>query len=89
MTENGSPRQQLLPVLGPVPDRGLLLEVGRQSRSQIKRLKRGRGRLTRQITDAVTQACEGLGIDPRSEVIPVVILYRRRPDDYRVSFAGG
>jgi hypothetical protein len=89
VTENGSPRQQSLPVLAPLPDRGLLLELGRQRRSQIKRLKRGRGRLTRQITDAVTQACEGLGIDPRSEVIPVVILYRRRPDDYRVSYAGG
>jgi hypothetical protein len=70
------------------PNRGLLLEIGQQSRSQIKRLKRGRGRLTRQITQAVIEACKGLEIHPDAEVVPVVILYRRRPDDYRVSIAG-
>ncbi len=86
--EDGAPQQQMLPALARLSDRGLFLELGRQSRSQIKRLKRGRGRLTRQVAQAVTEACEGLGIDPQAEVIPIVILYRRRPDHYRVSFAG-
>jgi hypothetical protein len=73
------PRQPLVPVRS--PDRGLLIDLGRQSRSRIKRFKRGRGRLARQITQAVTEACDGLGIDPQAEVVPVVILYRRRPND--------
>jgi hypothetical protein len=77
-----------LPALARLPNQGLLIELGPQSRSQIKRLKRGRGRLARQITQSVSKACEGLGMDPRTEVVPVVILYRRRRDDYRVSFAG-
>jgi hypothetical protein len=80
---DGDPQRQLLPVVARFPGRGMLLDVGPQTRSQIKRLKRGRGRLTRQIAQAVGEASEELGIDAAAEVVPVVILYRRG-EDYQV-----
>ena len=76
--EQGDSPQTNLPV--PVPaapqDSGLLLDLGPQARRRIKRLKRGSGRLARQIQAAAIAAQTELGIDPAAEIVPVVILYR-------------
>jgi hypothetical protein len=79
--DSGEPSQPSLPVVARLPNVGLLLDLGRQRRKQIKRLKQGDGRLIRQIQAAVSHAREELGIDPAAEVVPVVIVYRRVQHD--------
>jgi len=64
-----------LPVLAPLPNVGLMVDVGRQRRKHIKRLKRGMGRISTQVEAAVDQAREELRIGPDTEIIPVVLLY--------------
>jgi hypothetical protein len=71
-----------LPVAAPAV--GLLVDLGRQRRKQIKRLKRGEGRLSRHVQAAVDQSREELGIDPALEIVPVVLLYRRSEPGYVV-----
>ena len=80
--------QPSLPVAVRLPSIGLLVDLGRQRRKQIKRLKRGDGRLTRQIQAALDQSRRELGIDQSAEIIPVVILYRCAEHDYVVSVPG-
>jgi hypothetical protein len=63
---------------------GLLVDLGSQRRKQIKRLKRGDGRLTRQLQAVVEQSRAELGIDPTVEIVPVVLLYRQTEPDYVV-----
>jgi hypothetical protein len=83
----GEAAQPSLPVPVKLPNIGLLLEVGKQRRKHIKRLKRGDGRLKRQIQAALDGAREELGIDRSTEIVPVVILYRYPEPDYMVSHA--
>src|SRR5262245_6437372 len=58
-------------------DCGLFLELGKQKRKEIGRLKRGTGALTRQIEAAIERWRRQLGIDLGTEVVPVVLLYHR------------
>ncbi len=73
-----------VPVAARTPTIGVLVDLGRQRRKQIKRLKRGNGRLTRHVQAVVEQSREELGIDPAVEIVPVVLLYRRSEPDYVV-----
>jgi hypothetical protein len=59
------------------PSSGLFLELGRQRRKEISRLKAGTGALTRQLHAAVTRWRGQLDVDAATEVVPVVLLYRR------------
>lgn len=70
-----------------VPNVGLVVDFGEQGRRKIKRLKRGRGALTRQIQAAVEEAQRTLGIDADTEIVPVVLLYRRPTPKYNVACA--
>lgn len=72
------------PQLMPPATGGLLIDAGSQRRKQINRLKRGEGRLTRQLQAAVYQAQGELGIDAAKEIVPVVLLYRRSKSGYHV-----
>ena len=65
------------------PESGFRLELGPQRRRDIKQLKRGNGPLAHEIQTAVHRAREELGISPATEIVPVVLLYRRR-DAYSV-----
>jgi hypothetical protein len=65
-----------------LPFTGLLIELGPQRRKQIERLKRGNGALTHQIRVAVEQSRQEFGIDKATEIIPVVLIYRRGRADY-------
>jgi hypothetical protein len=82
--ENAECREPSLPSATPLPNIGLLVDLGRQSREQITRLKQGEGPLTHQIQTAITSSREQLEIDPDAEIIPVVLLYRRAKPDYVV-----
>jgi hypothetical protein len=80
-------RLPMLPVVAQVPNVGLVVDFGEQRRKKIRRLKRGRGALTRQIQAAVEEARRELGIESDTEIVPVVLLYRRRAPKYTVSYA--
>jgi hypothetical protein len=62
-------------------DIGLLMDLGRQQRSDIKRLKRSDGPLALQVQAAVEAQRDKLGISSAVEVVPVVFLYRARESD--------
>jgi hypothetical protein len=66
----------------PLPSSGLLVELGRQRRKEISRLRQADGPLTRQIEAAVTSWREQLKINLEAEVVPVVLLYRLTEPDY-------
>lgn len=71
-----------LPPQPALPDTGLLIDVGRQRQKHVNRLKRGEGRLTREVQAALYNAREELGIDPATEIVPVVLLYHCTESDY-------
>jgi hypothetical protein len=81
------PRQPMLPVVAELPNIGLVVDFGEQRRKKIRRLKRGRGALTRQIQAAVEEARRDLGIESDTEIVPVVLLYRCPAPKYTVSYA--
>jgi hypothetical protein len=68
--------------IAPLASSGLLVELGRQRRKEISRLKQADGPLTRQIEAAVTSWREQLKINLEAEVVPVVLLYRLTEPDY-------
>ncbi|HEY4855315.1 MAG TPA: hypothetical protein VIH98_01380 [Xanthobacteraceae bacterium] len=70
-------RELCLPLATPLGNIGLLVDLDRQPRKQIKRLKRGDGPLTYQIQAAVASSREQLNVDADTEIIPVILLYRR------------
>jgi hypothetical protein len=74
MDVDGSTRPAL-PVLSPLPNVGLIVDVGRQRRKHIKRLKRGMGRISTQVEAVADEARGELRIGPDTEIIPVVLLY--------------
>jgi hypothetical protein len=73
-----------LPTVTPLPNIGLLVELGRQRGKEIRQLKEGDGPLTWQIEAAVTSWRKELGINADAEVVPVVLLYRELEKDYVV-----
>jgi hypothetical protein len=70
-------RELCLPLATPLGNIGLLVDLDRQPRKQIKRLKRGDGPLTYQIQAAVASSREQLNVDADTAIIPVILLYRR------------
>jgi hypothetical protein len=70
-----------------LPNTGLLVDLGRQRRKRVNRLKRGEGALAWQIQHAVDRQRQELGISPDAEVVPVVLLYRHDDPDYVVVVA--
>lgn len=71
-----------IPAAPSSPTAGLLVDVGSQRPKQINRLKRGEGRIARQVQAALYNAREHLGIDAAAEIVPVVLLYRRAEPGY-------
>ena len=51
----------------------VLVDLGKKRRKHIKRLRKGRGRLMRQVDDTVAQLKEEEAIDPNSQVVVVVV----------------
>ena len=84
MDIDGSNRSSL-PVLSPLSNVGLIVDVGRQRRKHIKRLKRGMGRIATQVEAAADQARTELRIGPDTEIIPVVLLYDFADQDHVIA----
>jgi hypothetical protein len=87
--ENRNDRELSLPSATPLPNIGLLIELGRQRRKEITRLKQGEGTLARQIEAAAISWREKFGINADMEVVPVVLLYRQIEPDYVVILTQG
>jgi hypothetical protein len=73
------------PTPTPLPNVGLVIDLGKQPRKAIRRLKRGEGALAEHIQAAVEDARRSLCIGEEVEVVPVVLLYHEPKPDYRVT----
>jgi hypothetical protein len=76
--------QSLVPNAERLSEAGLLLQLGRLRRKQVKRLRRGEGPLAAQVRALVDQQRHDLGLDDDAEIVPVVLLYRESKPDYVV-----
>jgi hypothetical protein len=56
----------------------VILDLGKKRRKQIKRLRKGNGRLMDQVNDTVAQLQEDETIDPASQVVVVVVKEKQR-----------
>lgn len=57
----------------------LVIDLGKTRRKRIKRLKRGRGKLAREVQQVVAEVSASLGDEAHDkEIIPVVVIYRRK-----------
>lgn len=57
----------------------VVVNLGKVRKKRVKQLKKGRGKLMAEVTDAVAEVVDGLGEDIRGkEVVPVVIVYREK-----------
>ena len=74
--EGGPPGNHSQPeVLAPI-----VVSIGKKSKKQIKRLKRGKGRAMSEVMDVVAQVQANLGAQAADKiVVPVVVVYRTKP----------
>ena len=56
----------------------LVIDMGKASRKRLRQLKRGRGKLVGKVMGTLDEIREGLGADPEVELLPVVVIYRRK-----------
>ncbi len=57
----------------------IVIDLGKTRRKDVKRLKRGRGKLMDEIRQVMAEVQANLGEETEGkELVPVVILYRRR-----------
>ncbi len=57
----------------------IIVSLGKKSKKQIKRLKRGKGSTMDEVMDVVDQVQDHLGEDAANKIIvPVVVIYRRK-----------
>lgn len=56
-----------------------VVDMGKEKRRRIRKLKRGRGRLAEEVDDIVTTFKDSLGEKADGkEFVPVVVIYRRK-----------
>jgi len=57
----------------------VVIDLGKTRRKRIKQLKRGRGKLVDETRDVVEELRDSLGAEAAGkELVPVVIVYRRK-----------
>ena len=62
----------------------IIVDLGKKKRKQIKRLKKGRGKLWRDVIDVVDEVGEQINGDSEGKtIVPVILIYRRRPKRWR------
>lgn len=62
-----------------VPTEVQVIEAGKASRKDVRRLKRGRGRLARKVLDEVDAVAREMGPDAEGKVfVPVVVVYKKK-----------
>ena len=65
----------------------IIVSLGKKSKKQIKRLKRGKGRTMDDVMDVIEQVQANLGEQATGKVlVPVVILYRKKQRRFRGLF---
>jgi hypothetical protein len=58
----------------------IVIEAGKASKKEVKRLKQGEGNLAAQVAAALDMARSELGSDAEGKVlVPVAVLYKRKP----------
>jgi hypothetical protein len=67
---NGTDQNVQLPVV---------IDLGRTRKRNIRKLKRGRGKLYEETNDVIEEVREGLGPEAASkEILPVIVVYRQK-----------
>jgi len=57
----------------------IVIDFGKETSKRIKQLKRGEGKLTREVTDAVAHVKTSLGAEASGkDFIPVVVVYKKK-----------
>jgi hypothetical protein len=57
----------------------IIVDLGKQRPKQIKRLKRGRGKLWAEVVDVIEEVGAQLGDDLEGKtIVPVVMVYRKK-----------
>jgi hypothetical protein len=57
----------------------IIVDLGKQRPKQIKRLKRGRGKLWAEVVDVIEEVGDQLGDDLEGKtIVPVVMVYRKK-----------
>lgn len=57
----------------------IVVDLGKRKRKRIKQLKRGKGPLVDEVHEAVDVVLEQLGPEEGRVVVPVVLLYLKKP----------
>jgi hypothetical protein len=59
--------------------RPIIVDLGKQRRKHIKRLKRGKGKLWAEVIDVVEEVSDQLGDDAEGKtIVPLVLVYRKK-----------
>jgi len=62
----------------------IIIDLGKQRKGRIKRLKKGRGKLWNEVSDVLVEIQDSLGEDAEGKVlVPVVLVYRKKDRRYR------
>jgi len=66
----------------------IVVDLGKVKRKRVKELRKGQGPLVEEVNQVMANVRESLGEDAAGkELVPVVILYRRRPKRRRTIFS--
>ena len=62
----------------------VMVSLGKKKRKAVKRLKRGKGRLMKEVMDVLEQVQDKLGDQAEGKIlVPVVIIYREKQRRFR------
>ena len=62
----------------------VMVSLGKKKRKAVKRLKRGKGRLMKEVVDVLEQVQDKLGAQAEGKIlVPVVIIYREKQRRFR------
>jgi hypothetical protein len=65
----------------------IILSLGKKKKKQLKRLKKGKGRMMDEVLDVIEQVQANLGDQAADKIlVPVVIIYRRKEPRFRGLF---
>jgi len=57
----------------------IVVDFGKEKAKRIKQLKRGEGRLTREVLEAVAHVKSSLGVEGEGkDFVPVVVVYKKK-----------
>jgi hypothetical protein len=58
----------------------IIINLGKKKRKQIKRLKKGRGKLWRDVIDVIDEVGEQMNSDSEGKtIVPVILIYKEKP----------